>query len=438
MNEFDIHREPNNEKSAIAGIENYAERPPSGTDRCSAELRFLAYFGLSEQPFGVTPDLRFLYLGSKHRQALDVLNFGTELNRGFMTLIAEPGMGKTSVLLQYLEGLRESARTVFLFQTDCDSTELLRYLLAELGIDGKGMDLPEMRSVLSQVLLGEMQAGRRFVLVIDEAQNLDEKVLESIRLLSNFETPWMKLMHIILAGQPELAERLAKPSMLQLRQRVSFDIRIDPLTREEVDHYIDHRLWVAGYKSVPLFSIGARNLIAERSEGIPRNINNICFCAMAYACAMKRKIVDRDTMVEILADMNPGLQIKKEQENPTSKVVDGLKPIALKTPPYENLTVPTATARGWYSKVAVVCLLGFALGLFGFQPNVQKRVQATYDSVSTTIRRLLVPTQRRVSSDAVPNVVPDNSLSSPNLGGASDQGNPKLSTEDTEKSSLGK
>ena len=116
-----------------------------------------------------------------------------------------------------------------------------------------------MRAVLSQVLMGEMEAGRRFVLVIDEAQNLDEKVLESIRLLSNFETPWMKLMHIVLAGQPQLDERLAQPSMTQLRQRVSFAIRIEPFTREEVDLYIDHRLWIAGYKGSPLFSIGARD-----------------------------------------------------------------------------------------------------------------------------------------------------------------------------------
>src|SRR5450759_1345464 len=103
------------------------------------------------------------------------------------------------------------------------------------------MDLPEMRAVPSQVLLGVMEAGRRVFLVVDEAQNLDEKVLESIRLLSNFETPWMKLMHIVLAGQPQLADRLAKPSMAQLRQRISMVIRIEPFGHEDVNAYIDHR-----------------------------------------------------------------------------------------------------------------------------------------------------------------------------------------------------
>src|ERR1700740_566129 len=155
-------------------------------------------------------------------------------------------MGKTSLLFNYLEGLRSKARTVFLFQTDCDSRGLMAYILADMGLDSTGKDLPEMHSILNQVLMEEMRLGRRFVLVIDEAQNLAERVLESVRLLSNFETPWMKLMQIVLAGQPQLAERLASPSMAQLRQRVSMVIRIDPFTPEEVNSYIDHRLKVAG------------------------------------------------------------------------------------------------------------------------------------------------------------------------------------------------
>ena len=141
-----------------------SERPMGVVERRGVDQLFLEYFGLNEQPFGVTPDLRFLYLGAKHRQALDVLNYGTELNRGFLTLIAKPGMGKTSLLFHYLEGLRDKARTVFVFQTDGDSTELMRYLLAELGIDGKGMDLPEMRAVLesSPIAVKCKQAGVSF------------------------------------------------------------------------------------------------------------------------------------------------------------------------------------------------------------------------------------------------------------------------------------
>ena len=265
---------------------------------------YLGYYKLAEQPFGVTPDSRFLYLGPKHREALASLVYGTESNRGFLALIAKPGMGKTSLLYHYLSYLRDKARTAFVFRTDCDSREFIRHLLLDLGIDIAGMDLPAMHDTLNRLLTEEMRAGRRFVLVIDEAQNLDEKVLESIRLLSNFETPWTKLMQIVLAGQPQLADRLASPSMAQLRQRVSMVIRIEPLTNEEVNAYIDHRLWIAGCEKPAFLTVGARKLIADHSEGIPRNINNLCFNAMSLACALQRKTIDRDIVRDVIADLD--------------------------------------------------------------------------------------------------------------------------------------
>jgi AAA domain-containing protein len=294
-----------------------------------------------------------------------------------------------------------------LFQTDCDSTELMRYLLAELDLNGKGMDLPEMRAVLSQVLLGEMKAGRRFVLVIDEAQNLDEKVLESVRLLSNFETPWMKLMHIVLAGQPQLADKLAKPSMTQLLQRVSFAIRIEPFSRGEIDLYINHRLWVAGYKGLPLFSVGARTLIAERSGGIPRTVNNMCFCAMSYACALKRKTIDRDAMSEVLADLNPDSTIEKEKECPSSTtlvetdpgVSQILRPVGLTWKPRPN--------RGRIPKIALAVMAIFALCWTGLQSNVQGWMESSYTAISTTVRSFLAPTNARSAPDPRSTIGPD-------------------------------
>src|ERR1700693_4070366 len=149
MNEPEIPKISNDENAVPGRPDEDSERPMAVVEQRGVDQQFLEYYGLIEQPFGVTPDLRFLYLGAKHRRALDDLNYGTELDRGFLTLIAKPGMGKTSLLFQYLEVLRDKARTVFLFQTDGDSAELMRYLLAELGLDGKGMDLPEMRAVLS-------------------------------------------------------------------------------------------------------------------------------------------------------------------------------------------------------------------------------------------------------------------------------------------------
>jgi type II secretory pathway predicted ATPase ExeA len=396
-----IMNEPENQKIARedntvdARPSGNSEHPQGGVERRGIARLFLDFYGLHEQPFGVTPDLRFLYLGAKHRQALDVLNYGTELNRGFLTLIAKPGMGKTSLLFHYLEGLRDKARTVFLFQTDGDSRELMTYVLADVGLNGKGMDLPEMRAVLSQVLMKEMQAGRRFVLVIDEAQNLDEKVLESIRLLSNCETPWMKLMHIVLAGQPQLADLLAKPSMAQFRQRVSFAIRIEPFTRDEVNLYIDHRLWVAGYKGTPLFSIGARNLIAERSEGIPRVINNMCFCAMSYAWAMKCKTVDAQAMSEVLADLEPRPPIEKiqiEREVLAPKLAEKPKLGDSHTAQTIGLTLKHSPAQGGFSKFVVVCFVLLSLGWVGLQPKVETWIGSSYNSIWVAVRSFLVPT----------------------------------------------
>ena len=408
MSEPEILRAPSGENAGLARPGGNADRP-WGVERRGAARLFLDYYGLNEQPFGVTPDLRFLYLGSKHRQALDVLNYGTELNRGFLTLIAKPGMGKTSLLFHYLEGLREKARTVFLFQTDGDSTEFMRYLLADLGLDGKGMDLPEMRAMLSQVLMGEMKNRRPFILVIDEAQNLDEKVLESVRLLSNFETPWMKLMQIVLAGQPQLAEKLAKPSMAQLRQRVSFSVRIEPFTREEVDLYLDHRLWVAGYKGSSLFTVGARTLIAERSEGIPRNINNMCFCAMSFAWAMKEKTIGREMMHEVLADLEPGSRFEKEvpapklPDEPKLNISQAIHPVGLTMEPPPN--------RGPLAKSVIASILQVVLGWGGVQLDIGKWIGPSFRSLSDTVRNFVDPTTAPAG--------PANSSTTPNSGGLS-------------------
>jgi general secretion pathway protein A len=321
----------------------------------------LDFYKLAEQPFGVTPDSRFLHLGPKHREALASLLYGTECNRGFLALIAKPGMGKTSLLYHYLSYLRDKARTAFIFRTDCDSREFIRHLLIDLGVDVAGMDLPVMHDSLNKLLTEEMRAGRRFVLVIDEAQNLEEKVLESIRLLSNFETPGTKLMQIVLAGQPQLADRLASPSMAQLRQRVSMVIRIEPFTPQEVNAYIDHRLWIAGCDKPALFTVGARKLIAGHSEGIPRNINNLCFNAMSLACALKRKNIDRDVVRDVIADLD--LEPLREKKSFLEKSAKKSEHVPIRLPSFPN---KQSIIAGGIPKVAMTGFVLLALCLFLF------------------------------------------------------------------------
>jgi general secretion pathway protein A len=363
----------------------------------TVEQRFLDHFGLNEQPFGVTPDLRFLYLGPKHRQALAALNYGTELNRGFLTLIAEPGMGKTSLLLNYLEYLRDKVRTVYLFQTPCNTRELMSYILTDLGFDGVGRDLPEMHAILNQVLMKEMRSGRQLVLVMDEAQNLTEQVLESVRLLSNFETPWMKLIQIVLAGQLQLAARLAEPSMTQLRQRVSLSIQIEPLTTEEVIAYIDHRLWVAGYKGSPIFSHCAQKLIAEKSEGIPRNINNLCFCGMSLAWATKQKTVDRETILDLSSEMNPASL--KASEKPVPKSNGPTKPIVNQAARLPILTVKESPAPGRFAKVVLVCAVLLGLVWSGAQLHITRHFTFLWQHASPGEKISIIPAQGPVILD---------------------------------------
>ena len=289
---------------------------------------FLNFYHLRVQPFGVSPDPQFLYLSESHREALASLYSGIQSGHAFLALIAPPGMGKTTLLHRLLEHLRHTARTVFLFDTQCDSREFLRSLLLDLGIASPASDLAELHDQLQRDLLEEHCAGRRVLLVIDEAQNLPEPVLETVRLLSNFETPSAKLLQIILSGQPQLAEVLSRPSLSQLRQRISTFACLQPFTPGQTTAYIRHRLCTAGYSGPRLFTPGALELIARHSHGIPRNINNLCSGALSIACALQRTSIDHQIIREVIADLK----------------VESLHPPALAPTP-SSAFVPAATAE---------------------------------------------------------------------------------------------
>jgi general secretion pathway protein A len=270
----------------------------------SERSMFLEYYKLQHQPFGVTPDPRFLYFGATHREAYASLLYAIETKRGFSALVAEPGMGKTSLLARLLETLSSSARTAYLFQTDGDSRDLLHGLLNDLGIDNSNKDLVAMHNALNHALIEEERSGKQVVVILDEAQNLDEQSLETVRLLSNFETSTQKLMHIVLAGQPGLAERLEEPGLTQLRQRVSSIIRLERFNRDETIDYIGHRLRTAGYEGPSLFSAEALDAIARVSQGIPRNINNICFQALSIGFATHSKTIGPEILREVVSDFD--------------------------------------------------------------------------------------------------------------------------------------
>lgn len=281
----------------------------------------LNFYRVSEQPFGVTPDPRFLYLSHAHREALASVRYGVIAGRGFTALIAAPGMGKTTLLFDFLSKVSDCARTVFLFQSQSTPQSLLRNVLEDLGVACDGDDLGQMQRKLNECLIRESKAGRRLIVVIDEAQNLDESVLEVVRMLSNFETSREKLLHCVLAGQPQLAEILAKPKLEQLRQRISIVARLEPLNVQETELYIEHRLRVAGYDSQEkLFTKRAVTTIFRNSHGIPRNINNLCFNAMSLGCTLKMKTIDDDVIWEVVRDLDLQSLVQKPSETPKPEI----------------------------------------------------------------------------------------------------------------------
>jgi len=371
---------------------------------------FLDFFKMKKQPFGVTPDPRFLYLGQSHREALASLYYGIQSDRGFVALIAQPGLGKTTLAFQLLEKLQQASRTVFLFQTKCNAKEFFHYLLNGLGVDAQGMELVTMHNRLNEILCREMLAGRRFVLAIDEAQNLDSEVLEAVRLLSNFETPRDKMLQILLVGQPQLAKKLASPELEQLHQRISMFAKLEPFSSEDTARYIAHRLQIAGYEGSPLFSPGALRLITEQSQGIPRKINGLCFSALSLACAMERKQVDIGMMEEVIADRDVEslLQPKVARREVPLRVASG-PTLSLRTTHRPTLSYyPEKSKRsfgrwlmGAFSAAACVAV---GIGILSFSPSrIDRFIQASTNgwasvrNAVSSIRGLV-----EVKSDSVP------------------------------------
>jgi general secretion pathway protein A len=261
-------------------------------------------YGILENPFGVTPNPRYLYQSKTHAEARSSLIIGIECGVGFHTLIAPPGMGKTTILFNIGERFDKVARIAFLSQLHGDSRDFLRYLVAELGDEAHDSNPVGMQDTINRLLVREYRAGRQTIIVIDEAQNLTTSVLETVRQLSNFETPSEKLVQIILAGQPQLAQRLASPEMTQLQQRIPMLTTLLPFGLEDTRNYIEHRLIIAGYKGPPLFTSAALRVIWENSGGVPREINRLCFNALLLARAGEQTQVNSDILHEVVADLD--------------------------------------------------------------------------------------------------------------------------------------
>jgi general secretion pathway protein A len=265
----------------------------------------LDFYELKEQPFGASPDPRFLYLSSTHRQAFASLLRALQAGRGLVTLSAQPGLGKTTLLFHTLSSFGDKVATVYILQNALTPIGLLRAILADLGVREIDENSEAMLSRLTDVLLEEHRLGKRIIVVIDDAQNLDTSVFELLCTLSNLEKPRGKLIQFILCGQPLLSDKLAAIKPLQWMQRGGPIAHLEPFSALDTAQYVDHRLRTAGYaRQAPLFSPDAAALVARYSQGNPRTINNLCFEALSVACTHKRERIGADTVREVAATLD--------------------------------------------------------------------------------------------------------------------------------------
>ncbi len=285
------------------------------------------HFGLKENPFNVNPDPRYLFLTRHTQEALACLTYGIQSRKGFILLTGEVGTGKTTLLNKLLDWLRrERVATAFVFNSRLNVSQFFDFMMADFGIPCDTKQKSQVLLKLNQWLLDRYKAGETAVLVVDEAQNLSPQVLEEIRLLTNLETATEKLLQIVLAGQPELEEKLNQPQLRQLRQRITLRAKTHPLNLEETRGYICERLRIAGSDGRTIFLPEAVEAIHRYSRGIPRVINLLCEHGLISAFVDGKENVGAETIHEVAREFD----------------LDRIEPVAPKAPDRsngENLTL---------------------------------------------------------------------------------------------------
>ncbi len=303
---------------------------------------YTSYFGLKENPFNLTPDPRYLFLCTYHREALDHLIYGITERKGFIAITGGIGTGKTTLSRALLGQLDKSVKSALIFNSFISDTELLEMVNREFGIktDSKTKTKKGYIDKLNRFLLKSFSAGGNAVLLIDEAQNLSLPVLEQIRMLSNLETEKEKLIQIVLVGQSELKELLANPSLKQLDERIMVRYELKPLDQKDVQGYVEHRLVVGGGRGNLSFTESALREIYRYSQGNPRRINAVCDRALLVAYAKDEFAISKGTIQKAIDDMRGGLS--------------------------SEVRAPYGPRRMWRLLPVLLTLLVVLLGLYGW------------------------------------------------------------------------
>ena len=270
------------------------------------------YYHLRKEPFHITPDPEFLYLSPSHKQALGSIIYGVKNRKGFIVITGEVGVGKTTILRSYLEGLtKEKTKVIYIFNANVTFPNLLRTIYRELGIFSNTEDVVEMLNELYQILMEEYKHGNTVLLIVDEAQNMPMRTLENLRMLSNLETSKDKLLQIVLVGQSEFENILDEYNLRQLKQRIAIRSTIQSLSEKESLAYIEHRLAKAAFNGSPVFTKGALKKIVKEARGIPRNLNILCDNALITGFGYKMKPVSGKIVKEVIHDLNGGREEKR-------------------------------------------------------------------------------------------------------------------------------
>jgi len=356
---------------------------------------YLEFFGLREKPFNVTPDPHFLYMSPSHQEAFANLLYGVRERKGFILVTGEVGTGKTTLLHSLLASLDTDIRSVFVYHTGMDFTDLLETIHHELGIPMTAVTRASLLQSLSRYVIDELGAGRNLALIIDEAQNLSPEILENLRLLSNLETAKDKLLQIVLVGQPELDEKMALPQLRQLKQRIAVHGVIHALSPTESRAYVRHRLAVAGApnQGAGIFSEEAISHIVHAAGGIPRQLNLLCDNALLIAYADGSREVLSGHAREAIRDHGVATPSARRRlsESPAAVVA---------APPAEALHLPRGRLVALAALVLVLIAAIYASYRFGARDAAPALVPTQITAPPPTSTSPAAPTQTLAAADS--------------------------------------